>query len=172
MANLRSCAFADTMGLIRKGAVPAKKKRPLWTCPKCRHKFVTRNMSHSCGRLRMADHFKGKNPAMRKVFRAFRELVRTIGPATVYAQKTRIVFQTRARFVSLIVRGNWIEIGLWLKQRREHPRLYRIEFYPPSDYVHRIRLASLSEIDRELARFVREAYKVGRQEGPASERRF
>jgi hypothetical protein len=97
--------------------------------------------------------------------------VASIGPATVYAQKTRIVFQTRARFAGLIVRRNRIEVGLWLKRRREHPRLYRIEFYPPSDYVHRIRLASLSEIDRELAQFVREAYKVGRQEGPASEKR-
>jgi hypothetical protein len=128
-------------------------------------------MWHSCGRYRVADHFKGKDPAVRKLFRAFRALVASIGPATVYAQKTRIVFQTRARFAGLIVRRNRIEVGLWLKRRREHPRLYRIEFYPPNDYVHRIRLASLSEIDRELAQFVREAYKVGRQEGPASEKR-
>ena len=94
-----------------------------------------------------------------------------MGPATVYAQKTRIVFQTRARFAGVIVRKNRIEVGLWLKRRREHERLYRIEFYPPSDYVHRIRLAHLSEIDRGLASFVKEAYKVGRQEGPVNERR-
>lgn len=151
--------------------MPAKKKGPLWTCPKCRHKFVTRNRSHSCGQYRVADHFKGKDPIVRKLFRAFRTLVRTIGPATVYAQKTRIVFQTRARFAGVLVRRNRLDVGLWLKRRREHPRLYRIEFYPPSDYVHRIRLAQLAEMDRDLARFVREAYKVGRQEGPASERK-
>lgn len=151
--------------------MPAKKKRPLWTCPKCRHKFVTRNMWHSCGRYRVADHFKGKDPIVRKLFQAFRALIRTIGPATVHAQKTRIVFQTRARFAGVLVRKNRLEVGLWLKRRREHPRLYRIEFYPPSDYVHRIRLAQLAEMDRDLVRFVREAYKVGRQEGPASERR-
>jgi len=147
------------------------KKKPLWTCPKCRHKFVTRNMWHSCGRFRITDHFKGKDPITRKLFHAFKTLVRTFGPATVYAQKTRIVFQTRARFAGVLVRKNRLEIGLWLKRRREHPRLYRIEFYPPNDYVHRIRLAHLSEIDRELAQFVREAYKVGRQEGPANQRR-
>ncbi len=129
-------------------------------------------MPHSCGRYRLNDHFKGKNPVARKLFQEFRALLRTVGPAKVYAQKTRIVFQTRARFASIIVRKNRLEVGLWLKRRREHPRLYRIEFYPPSDYVHRIRLARIDEIDRELSWFVREAYKVGRQEGPASERRI
>ena len=39
-----------------------RKKKPLWTCPKCRHKFVTRNMWHSCGRFRVTDHFKGNAP--------------------------------------------------------------------------------------------------------------
>jgi hypothetical protein len=129
-------------------------------------------MWHSCGRYRLADHFKGKDPIVRKLFRELRALVRTFGPATVYAQKTRIVFQTRARFLGVQVRKGRLEVGLWLKRRREHPRLYRIEFYPPSDYVHRIRLAHLWEIDSELARFVKEAYKVGRQEGPANERRL
>ena len=49
-------------------------------------KFVTRNMWHSCGRFRITDHFKGKDPVTRKLFRAFKTLVRTFGPATVYAQ--------------------------------------------------------------------------------------
>ena len=152
--------------------MPRKRKRPLWKCPKCRHQFVTRKMSHSCGTYRINDHFKGKDPVARKLFSEFRALVRTFGAAKVYAQKTRIVFQARARFASVIVRKNRLEIGLWLKRRREHPRLYRIEFYPPTDYVHRIRLGHSSELDRVLAAFVREAFKVGRQEGPATERRL
>ena len=42
---------------------------------------------------------------------------------------------------------------------REHPRLYRIESFPPDDYVQRIRFAHFSEIDRELQQFVREALR-------------
>lgn len=152
--------------------MPRKRKRPLWKCPKCRHQFVTRNMWHSCGRFRINDHFKGKDAIARKLYGEFRALVRTVGPAKVYAQKTRIVFQARARFAGVIVRKSRLEVGLWLKRRREHPRLYRIEFYPPSDYVHRIRLAHLSEMDRTLLSFLKEAYRVGRQEGPATERRL
>ena len=33
--------------------------RPLWRCGKCGHRFVTKNLWHSCGRYRLADHFKG-----------------------------------------------------------------------------------------------------------------
>jgi hypothetical protein len=139
-------------------------KKPLWTCPRCGHRFVTRNLWHSCGRYHLTDHFREKDPAMRRLFQEFKKQVQNVGPATVYAQKTRIVFQTRGRFVSVVVRKKWLDVGLWLKRRRDHARLYKIEFYPPSDYVHRIRLAELSDIDRVLASFVREAYKVGRQE--------
>ncbi len=141
-----------------------RRRKPLWTCPRCGHRFVTRNMWHSCARYRLTDHFRGKDPTVRQLFREFRKQVLSVGPATVYAQKTRIVFQTRGRFAGVLVRKKWLDVGLWLKRRREHDRLYKIEFYPPSDYVHRIRLAELSDIDRVLASFVREAYKVGRQE--------
>ena len=147
--------------------MPAKKrkrKKPLWTCPRCGHRFITRNLWHSCGRYRIEDHFRGKDPITRQLYRELRCLVRQFGSVTVYAQKTRIVFQNRGRFVGVQVRKNRLELGLWLKRRREHPRLYKIEFYPPSDYVHRIRLSDLSEIDSVLASFVKEAAKVGRQE--------
>jgi hypothetical protein len=121
-------------------------------------------MWQSCARYRIADHFRGKDPITRKLYQQFKGLVQRFGPVKVYAQKTRIVFQNRGRFAGVQVRRNRLEVGLWLKRRREHPRLYKIEFYPPSDYVHRIRISDLSEIDSELARFVREACKVGRQE--------
>ena len=133
---------------------------------------MTRNMSHSCARFRIADHFKGKDPSVRKVYLRFKALVKRFGPVTVYAQKTRIVFQTRGRFAGIQVRKNRLDVGLWLKRRREHSRLYKIEFYPPNDYVHRIRLADVSEIDAELAGFVREAYIVGRQEYDERSRRI
>ena len=35
-------------------------KPPLWKCPRCGHRFVTKNLSHSCVRVRLADHFRGK----------------------------------------------------------------------------------------------------------------
>jgi len=129
-------------------------------------------MWHSCGRYRIADHFQGKDPAVRKLYQRFKAMVQRTGPVTVYAQKTRIVFQNRGRFASLQVRKKWLDVGLWLKRRREHSRLYKIEFYPPSDYVHRLRLSDPSELDRDLTSFIREACRVGRQDYDDRSRRI
>lgn len=78
--------------------------RPLWTCPRCGHRFVTRNIWHSCGRYRIADHFVVAQPVVRKLFNGVKALVRECGPVTVYAQKTRIVFMVRVRFAGVTVR--------------------------------------------------------------------
>lgn len=96
---------------------------PLWTCPKCGHRFVTRNLWHSCGRYRIADHFTGADPMVRRLFDRFTELVRRNGPVTIYAQKTRIVCQVRVRFGGAMVRKRWLNIGLWLTHQAEHPAL-------------------------------------------------
>ena len=62
---------------------------------------MTRNLWHSCIRLRLADHFRGKDPIVRQLFNRFRALVRG-GPVTVYAQKTWIVSQVRVRFAGAV----------------------------------------------------------------------
>ena len=139
------------------------RKRPLWTCPRCGHRFVTRNMYHSCVRVRITDHFRGKDPLVRKLYQSFRQMVKRCGPVTVYANMTGIVFQARVRFTGVAPKKHWLDGAFWLKRRVENPRFYRIEAIPPGDYIHRFRLKTLSDVDRELAKFVREAYDVGCQ---------
>ena len=121
-------------------------------------------MWHSCTRHRIADHFKGKPPFLRALFARFRRLVRSCGPVTVYAQKTRIVFQARARFTGVLVRRGWLEGAVWLKRRLDSPRFHRVERITPRDFVHYFRLQEPADFDAELSALVREAYRVGRQE--------
>jgi hypothetical protein len=121
-------------------------------------------MWHSCSRHSLDEHFDGKDPLLRKIFDRYLALVKKCGPVTVYAQKTRITFQVRVRFAGAVVKKNWIEGGVWLKRKVEHPRFFRIESVTPRDHVHRFRLSQLEDIDDELAEFIREAYAVGRQD--------
>jgi hypothetical protein len=144
----------------------AEKKPPLWTCPKCGHQFVTRNMSHSCDNYPLDSHFVGKDPALRELFEQYVEFVKRCGPVTVYAQKTRITFQTRGRFTNVVVRKRWLECSLWLKRRVESPLFRRIDTFGARDRVHYFRLSDASQMNEELATFVREAYAVGSQEVP------
>ena len=136
-------------------------EKELWTCPKCGHQFVTPNMWHSCGNYELADHFRGKDPQVRQLFDHLVELVEGFGPVTVYAQKTRIVFQVRTRFASVVTRKSWIILHLWLKRQADHPLLQRIEMYTYRDYGLIIRLTKIEDIDDALENLIHEAYAIG-----------
>jgi hypothetical protein len=127
-------------------------------------------MWHSCSRYELDHHFKGKSPFVRELFDRYLAMVKKCGPVTVYAQKTRIVFQVRVRFAGAVIRKKWIEGGFWLKRRIEHPR-FRVESITPHDHVYRFRLARLEDIDKELESFLREAYTIGCQEHLEAQRK-
>ena len=124
---------------------------------------MTRNLWHSCGRYRLADHFVGRQPVVRRIFARLRQLVRACGPVTVYAQKTRIVFQVRVRFTGAVTRQRSLEAGVWLKRRAAHPRLARLEVLG-REYLHYFRFTDPAQLDRAFAALVKEAYRIGRQE--------
>lgn len=141
---------------------------PLWRCPRCGHRFVTRNLWHACGRYRLADHFRGKPKQLHETFRRWVAVARRAGPVTVYAQKTRIVMQARVRFAAAVVRASWLDAGLWLQRRVRHPRVYHIEDFGRLGFGVHFRLTAPSDIDAPLIALMHEAYELaarGRRAG-------
>lgn len=118
-----------------------RRRATLWRCPKCGHRFVTRNLWHACGRYRLEDHFAGKAPVLRATFRRW-----------------RIVIQARVRFAGAVIRRDWVDAALWLRRRVKHPRVFRTEDFGRLGYGIHFRLTKPSEIDRDLRALVREAY--------------
>ena len=140
-------------------------KRPLWTCPTCKHAFVTRNIWHSCRRYPLSYYFKDKEPVVRELFDRYLALVKEFGPVILSPVKTGIAFQVRVRFAGATPRKRWLTCGLWLKRRVNHPLFYRIESVTPRDHIHHFRLTRLRDLrDKELRALLREAYAVGCQE--------
>lgn len=137
----------------------------LWTCPKCRHRFVTKNLWHSCVRVPLRFHFRGRAAALYPTYRTWAALARSCGPVTIYAQKTRIVFQARVRFAGTVVRAQYLDAHLWLRRRVQHPLLGRTESFGGLGYALHFHLASPDDIDRALADLMREAYGLARS-GP------
>jgi hypothetical protein len=136
----------------------------LWTCPQCGHQFVSRNLWHSCGIYELEDHFKGKDPILREIFDRLVELTNQHGPVTVYAQKSRIVFMVQVRFANLVVRKRWLDFGLWLTRRVEHPLLRKTAVFGPNSFGLGFRLSRPEDIDPALEALIVEAYKTGRRE--------
>jgi hypothetical protein len=112
----------------------------------------------------VAAHFRGK-PAQRKhTWDRWLAVARACGPVRAYAQKSRIVIQARVRFAGAVVRAGYLDAGLWLRRRVDHPRLRRVDDFGRLGYVHHFRLESPFEIDESLERLMQEAYRVGAQQ--------
>jgi len=141
--------------------------KPLWTCPQCGHRFVTRNLWHSCVRVLLRTHFHGTAAAHSPTYRAWAALARACAPVTIYPQKTRIVFQVRVRFGGAVVRAGYLDASLWLRGQVRHPRLRRIESIGALGYGLHFRLVEPREIDDDLGRLMRKAYELARDGSPA-----
>ncbi len=136
-------------------------KQKMWTCPECGRQFVTANTWHSCGYYDLEEHFSGKDPIVRQIFTTLVEAVEQAGPVTVYAQKTRIVFQVRTRFAAIFTRRRWLILQIWLKRQAEHLLLQRVERYTYRDFGHVIRIQQPEEIDDQLIELLHESYAMG-----------
>jgi hypothetical protein len=108
-------------------------------------------------------HFDGKPPGIRAIFDAVLEAVRRCGPVTVLPEKTRIAFQVRMSFAQVTPRSRWVDGHVVLARRMEHPRFRRIDTISTRNHVHHFRLLSLSDVDKEFAAWLAEAYAVGQQ---------
>lgn len=141
-----------------------KPERPLWRCPGCGNEFVNRNQYHSCGRHSLDTPFAGKPAAVRKLFDRIRDRIEELGPVTLVPYRDRIGFMVRVRFAIAVPKTRWVDLSLWLRSRSESPRFRRVETLNPEAHVHLLRLTEPNELDHEVLTWLRDAYRVGKQE--------
>jgi hypothetical protein len=141
--------------------MPVWRDAPLWSCPKCGARLVTRNMSHACGPFTVEGFLADKPPRARALFEAFVALLERCGPVTPAPAKTRVAFMVRVRFGavdSLTARSLTGHFGL--PYRVDNPRILRVDHYAPSWYVHKFRITDLAELDDELSAWLCESYRM------------
>jgi Domain of unknown function (DUF5655) len=139
-------------------------ERPLWRCPVCGQRFVTRNMPHSCEVVELEAYFAGTGPDLRGLFDRFVAAARQSGPVTVNPTKSRIALQVRGRFAGIDrPRRDHLVANFVLTTPIQSTRLTRVDYVPPYYYVHRLRLSGPSDIDAELEGWLAQAYQVGAQ---------
>ena len=139
-------------------------KPALWRCPKCGHRFVTRNLWHSCVRVPISAHFRGKPRVRRTTFDRWLAAARACGRVTAYGQKSRITIMARVRFAGAVVHQSYVDAALWMRRSVEHRTLRRTEDFGRLGQVHHFRLETPDDVDGALRTLMREAYRVGTQE--------
>lgn len=139
--------------------------QPLWNCAKCGRPFVKPNHPHSCGKYSVELFLSDKPPKAIALFERFREMVEACGSVTIAPAKTRIGFQARMIFAAVNrLSSTGMKCHLIFARRNEHLRFMRIDELGPRSFVNHFEIRSIEELDGQVAEWLAEAYKVGRQE--------
>jgi uncharacterized protein DUF5655 len=142
------------------------RERPLWTCPKCGAKFVTRNLWHSCGQATLADWTERMGPRALGLFRKFEGMIAACGPYHVGPAKTRIAFLARVRFAGVsAVSERGLTIAFALPAPIASSRFQKVWEIVPGWWGHRLRITDEKQLDRQLQAWLRRSYRLmGMQE--------
>jgi len=148
-----------------RGARPTVMTRPLWTCPKCGAKLVTRNMWHSCGRATLSEWKARMGPRARALYDRFEEMVAACGEYHVAPAKTRIAFLGRVRFAGIT---RLSEDGMTCSFALPSPvasarfrfRFIRVEEIVPGWWVHWLHVTEPSQLDARCQAWIRRSYRL------------
>jgi hypothetical protein len=138
----------------------AQKLRPLWTCPKCGARLVTKKMWHSCGRFTLEGLFAASKPSALALAKRYIALVKALGDVQVIPQKTRLVFVARVRFAGLMPRKDHFVAAFALQRRLKNPRIIQLVDYGPRWQMHQLRIKTTADLDDELRSWLRESHDV------------
>lgn len=133
----------------------------LWTCPKCGAKLVGRNMAHSCGLRTLEAWQRDMGPRARSLYDRFVELVAACGEYYVAPAKTRIAFLALVRFAGISsLNEKRMVCSFSLPHPLSSPRFVKIEEVVPGWWVHRLHITDVSQLDAEVARWIRRSYRL------------
>jgi hypothetical protein len=139
--------------------------RPLWKCPRCGERFVSANLWHSCGRATYDRLFARSEPHVRRIFERLARLARRCGPVRIYPQKTRVVIQSRIRFAGGQPQKRRFVAGFLLPVHVTSPRFSKVLDGLSRHYkACYVPIRTEAEVDAEIARWMRLAYRFGRQD--------
>jgi hypothetical protein len=141
-------------------------ERPLWTCPKCGLKFISKNLWHSCRQATLAD-WKGKmGPKARQLYRRFEQLISRCGAFHVSPAKTRIAFLGRVRFAGITrLSEDGMTCALALPSPLRSRRFVRIKKVAPGWWSHELRVSSPTELNAEVQGWLRQSYRLMGMQG-------
>jgi hypothetical protein len=140
---------------------PESRPRALWSCPRCRLKFVTRNLWHSCGQA-TRDDWKGKmGPQALALYERFEYLIERCGRYHVSPAKTRITFLGRVRFAGITrLSEDGLRCNFALPHALRSRRFVKVSEVVPGWWSHELQISEPRELDAEVQGWLRQSYRL------------
>ncbi len=138
---------------------PSRARRPV--CPLCGGRDAADGTEHPCTPPDLAASFAKAPAALTDLFARLTAVVEDCGLVATVAFPIGAGFVAERRFLTVMPRKSWLELGFYLTHRLEHARVRRIDTLAPDSHIHRVRLASEADLDDWLRERIDEAYVFG-----------
>ena len=139
--------------MIKQGNPSAKP----WTCPLCGRRFAKPRQAHSCRVRRIDDHFRGKNPDLRRLFDALRRALERTGPLRVDAVESTINLVSKHHFGGIAVRRDYLRVGFIADHEIRNGRILRADRVGAHRVSHHVLVRSMGDLDAQLLGWLAEA---------------
>jgi hypothetical protein len=133
---------------------------PLWICPSCGARLVSRNLWHSCGAFPIETLFAKSDPGVINLARAYVSMLQSLGDVQIIVQKTRLVCVARVRFAGLYPRRNGFLASFALHRWLDSPRIIKTADYGPRWRGHYVLVQAEADVDDELRVWLQEAHDI------------
>jgi hypothetical protein len=131
-----------------------------WRCPTCGRRFVRRPFEHSCQIRTLDAHLERGAANVRQTFAAIEAALTAIGPHSTLPVKTMILLRARRNFGSVKVRRDALDLEFVSSRRLTSRRIHKTDQLG-ARFTHHVRLASPEEVNREIVKWLEEAYAIG-----------
>jgi Domain of unknown function (DUF5655) len=105
-------------------------------------------------------HFEGKDPIVRVIYDQLLKKARKFGPIAEEPKKTSIHLVNVTAFAGVATRKSAIVLTVKSDRAMSSPRIHRSERASANRFHHEVRLTLPSEVDAELAKWLKDAYDL------------
>lgn len=106
------------------------------------------------------EHLQKKSPVVASIYHKLVKKMQEFGPLKIEPKKTSIHVLNRFGFAGIYTRKDSINLEVHLKRKLSSPRIVKVEQASANRYHHTIKLSTLTDVDKELLSWLKEAYDL------------
>jgi hypothetical protein len=132
----------------------------MWTCSKCGRIFEKAEQPHSCQKVPLKQHFKNKEKAEELFNLLFETVNEEIGKCQVISLPCCVHLFGSYDFLAALPKKKKLEVRFALDRKLNSPRLKQSVPMSANVIKNCIDIATVKEIDKELFKWLGEAYHL------------
>ena len=117
-------------------------------------------MSKAMDAFTVSSHFEGRAPVVFQIYKQVLKSLRQFGPIIEDPKKTSIHLVNSTAAAGVATRKEHLILTLKSDRKLTSPRIHKSEQVSAKRFHHEVKLTSPSDVDDELAEWLKEAYEL------------